>query len=387
MPPSIRNAHDIPNDIIFHISEDLYDSPNGRIVLLQESTKNIKFTQGRTFQSYINEFCGVVGLSSSMLKFMIDTNKRVPDPRQKVRSSCVLIVNHSNNFNKLPNKSLKPALKQLLNEGSFSDVIVHVNGEELPVHKCIMCTQSRIFSNVLATPDIKKTKSENNIGQTSEEERKLVPILDKQYSSRKRLMDFVPECIHIVSEEYDDEKIHLKIIGHEIYMIKLLLEWIYSGDIILPTTMNEVIKLSELSEIFMIDDLTNRCQEDIINHVNVDNVVEILCNNSVPNEDHSNYLLSPIILKHCKSFFLKEFQEILLHDKDVEMKICKIPGLVTSLLTHKTESKSSSKKERKVTFSLSQNEIHSTPMVVDRYNDGLSSISGSSYDRSNLTRD
>lgn len=116
-------------------------------------------------------------------------------------------------------------------------------------------------------------------------------------------------------------------------------------------------------------------------------MVDILCDNSVPNENHSNYLLSPTILKHCKSFFLREFQELLLHDKDVELKICKIPGLVTSLLTHKTESKHSSKKERKVTFSLSQNEIHSTPMVMHRNYDGLSSVSGSSYDRSNLTRD
>lgn len=110
-------------------------------------------------------------------------------------------------------------------------------------------------------------------------------------------------------------------------MVKLMIEWLYSGDINLPTQMKDVIKLSELSEVFMVDDLTNRCQEDIINHVNIDNVVNILCRNSVPNKDHSNYLLSPIILKHCKTFFLKEFQEVLMHDKNVEAKICKIPGL------------------------------------------------------------
>lgn len=170
-------------------------------------------------------------------------------------------------------------------------------------------------------------------------------------------------------------------------MVKMLLEWIYSGDILLPTDMKEVIKLSELSEKFMVDDLTSRCQEDIINHVNVDNVVDILCKHCVPNEDHSNYLLASPILKHCKSFFLREFQEILVHEKDVEAKICKIPGLVTTLLTHKTEAKSTSKKERKVTFSLSQNEIHATPHNADRYQDGLSSVSGSSYDRRDPSRD
>lgn len=35
----LRNAHEFPNDIIFQIEEDLYDSPNGGIVLPQESTK------------------------------------------------------------------------------------------------------------------------------------------------------------------------------------------------------------------------------------------------------------------------------------------------------------------------------------------------------------
>ena len=58
-------------------------------------------------------------------------------------------------------------------------------------------------------------------------------------------------------------------------MIKNMLEWIYSGDIVLPMDMKDVIMLSQLSEEFMIDDLTNRWQEDIINHVNIDNIVDI----------------------------------------------------------------------------------------------------------------
>lgn len=71
-------------------------------------------------------------------------------------------------------------------------------------------------------------------------------------------MDFIPECIQPITEEYDDEKIHLRIMEYDVVMVKLLLEWVYSGDIILPSEMKDVIKLSELSEVFMIDDLTNR---------------------------------------------------------------------------------------------------------------------------------
>ena len=223
----------------------------------------------------------------------------------------------------------------------------------------------------------------------SEEETKLTlsPQRTLRESSRKRILEFVPDCIECVSGKFTDGKIHLVVTGYDTDLVLYLLEWIYSGDIVLPTDMTEVIKLSELSETFMVDDLTNRWQEDIINHVNVDNVVDILCNHCVSNDDQTNYLLSPTILDHCKSFFLREFQEILLHDKDVESKICEVPGLVTMLLWHKTEIKSSSKKERKVTFSLSQNEVHSTPIDEDRYNDALSSVSGSSYDRRDITTD
>jgi hypothetical protein len=155
----------------------------------------------------------------------------------------------------------------------------------------------------------------------SEEEFKRSPSLERHESSRRRILDFIPDCIEAVSNKYSDNKIHLHIIDYDVRMVKLMLEWLYSGDINLPTVIKDVIRLSELSEVFMVDDLTNRCQEDIINHVNIDNVVSILCRHSILNKDNSNYLLSPNILKHCKTFFIKEFQEVLMHDKKVEAKI------------------------------------------------------------------
>lgn len=149
-------------------------------------------------------------------------------------------------------------------------------------------------------------------------------------------------------------------------MVKKLLEWIYSGDTILPYDMEEVIMLSELADKFSVIDLSNRCQEDVINHTNIDNVIDTLCEHSVPNFDSSNYILSESTLDHCKSFFLNEYQEIQLADNQVEEKICKVPGLVSSLLIHKIEHKQFSKKESKVTFSLTQNEIPSELPSDDR---------------------
>ena len=149
-------------------------------------------------------------------------------------------------------------------------------------------------------------------------------------------------------------------------MVKKLLEWIYSGDIILPSDMEQVIKLAELSQKFLVDDLTSRWQEDIINHTNTENITKILCDHCVSNHEKSNYVLSETTLDHCKSFFLSEFPEIQLSDNKVEERIWKVPGLVTALLTHKVEHKQNSKKESKVTFSLSQNEVHSRPAAEER---------------------
>jgi hypothetical protein len=34
--------------------------------------------------------------------------------------------------------------------GTFSDVVIHITKEELPAHKCILCTQSIVFSNIVS---------------------------------------------------------------------------------------------------------------------------------------------------------------------------------------------------------------------------------------------
>ena len=126
-----------------------------------------------------------------MLKFMIDTNKRVPDPRQKVRSSCLLIVNHSSTFKKLPNESLKPAFKQLLNDGTFSDVVIHVGEHKLNAHKCILSTQSPVFKRIIDDEDylanplnpILAKETQNGGDLNSDEEETIQNVFSSSISS------------------------------------------------------------------------------------------------------------------------------------------------------------------------------------------------------------
>ena len=80
-------------------------------------------SKGRVFQSYVNEFCGMLGLASNTLKFMIDGSKRdYINPNKVMNSSCLIKVFHTQEFHSCPNNSLKPALKSVLMNELCSDM-------------------------------------------------------------------------------------------------------------------------------------------------------------------------------------------------------------------------------------------------------------------------
>jgi hypothetical protein len=88
--------------------------------MLKGAVKTVQITKNRMFQSYVNEFCGMVGLASNTLKFHID--KRELNPTKIVNSSCLIKVTHTNEFHNAPNNSLKPALRSVLDNGYCSDI-------------------------------------------------------------------------------------------------------------------------------------------------------------------------------------------------------------------------------------------------------------------------
>ena len=72
------------------------------------------------FQSYVTEFCGMIGLASNTLKFMME--KREISPTKIVNGSFQIKVSHTQEFHNAPNNSLKPALKTVLENGYCSDL-------------------------------------------------------------------------------------------------------------------------------------------------------------------------------------------------------------------------------------------------------------------------
>jgi hypothetical protein len=61
--------------IIFEADENLCQAPSMRVLLLVGSQQALPLTKtARSFQSYVNEMCGLVGLASNTLRFQ--TEKR-----------------------------------------------------------------------------------------------------------------------------------------------------------------------------------------------------------------------------------------------------------------------------------------------------------------------
>jgi len=100
----------------------------------------------------------------------------------------------------------------IMHIGTFSDVVVHVNGEELNAHKCILATQSIVFKRI-----IDRSMQYDNTADTSDRLTKVInrelqnggdliiseEELKENASNRTEVSDLtlkeiVPECIDII---------------------------------------------------------------------------------------------------------------------------------------------------------------------------------------------
>ena len=126
----LRPSSDQPNDIVFEAEEDLYhNSPTRELLMLKGTIKIVPLTRNRMFQSYVNEFCGMVSgssetrggvLASNTLRFSLNVTsvERVGgmtsvNPCKIVNTPCHVKVSHTNDFHNAPNNSLKPALRSI----------------------------------------------------------------------------------------------------------------------------------------------------------------------------------------------------------------------------------------------------------------------------------
>lgn len=279
------------HDIIFEAAEDLYNTSKTQVLLLKQCSKKITIAKPRNFQSYCYEFCGIVGIAYSTVRFLMDG--RDINQESCVMSSTLVKVIHTTEFNLQPPNSLKMSFVNLLETGAFSDIVLRLNTEEFAVHKCILASRSSKFEAMF----------ESNLCEVKENKIQI----DYQY----------PE------------------------LFKLMLHWIYCGEIGFPEDVFELFELMLLADEYLIVDLKEKCEEDILSKLDEVNVMKML----ILTEQHP--MMNDAIIDKCKTIFIEDFDRVYRHNPDLEAEITSYPGLMIKLFSHIHAKKHM---KRKVTF-------------------------------------
>jgi len=278
-------------DINFEAAEDLYNTSKTQVLLLKNCYKTIQIVKPRTFQSYCYEFCGVSGIGFSTIRFLI--GGRDVNPDMSIMSSCHVKVLHTTEFNFQSVNSLKTSFLNLLNTGGFSDVILRVGKEIVKAHKCILASRSEKLNAMF----------NSNLLEANTDE---------------------------VFISYDKPE-----------LFKLMLSWIYCGEIKFPEDIFEVFDLMLLADEYLIPDLKEKCEEDMLAKLDEANILQIL----LLSEKHP--MVNPVVIDKCKTIFIEEFDKVYKLNPDLEQQIAAVPGLMVKLFTH-IHSKKNMK--RRVTF-------------------------------------
>ena len=303
-------------DIIFEAGEDLFS--NSSLALTKGAHKRIALSRSRTAQSYIYEFCGMISVSAVSLRYTLDS--RPLDASIIILTPTLIKVYHCTSIVHSSNNSLQPALLDLLNSGLQSDFIIHVNSKSFPVHKCILMCRSPKFYAMFAS---NMTEAKSN-------------------------------SVHL----QDTDEI----------LFEKLLQWIYSGNVLMPEDSNGVCKLMILADEYMLKDLKMRCEEDMIAKLCPENLVEIMV------AAHSLPLTGDNLIEECLEMFVKEYQKIK-DTPELESIIASVPGLMMKLFG-RFHSASKKARKRRVTFRINES-IVDTLEDVSLFNSGYSSTASS----------
>ena len=179
-------------------------------------------------------------------------------------------------------------------DGTYSDLVLKLSKEEtLDVHKCILSCRSFKFDQLF------------------------------EKSPKIAEMD--------LSEEVKGKT--------EIF--KLLIHFLYSGEVIFPGKADQVFELLKLSYSYSVKDLVEFCEDDIVHKLNENNLLEMII------KLEKSDLISESTLEKCRTLFIKSFPSICNENPNVEERLTEVPGLMKNLLLHVSSKK---KFKRKVTF-------------------------------------
>lgn len=146
------------SEVVFFAGEDIFrDSMVGTRELAIRKHCKCKFDLDdcRTFESYCFEFCGLLNVHYSEIKFMIGTKDIVM--ARNVKKACEILVFYNTQQKKhgssgiLSDYGLPYAYSKLFETGAFSDLEIVVNGEKLNAHKCILTARSEKFKAMLVS--------------------------------------------------------------------------------------------------------------------------------------------------------------------------------------------------------------------------------------------
>ncbi|CAD8088079.1 unnamed protein product [Paramecium primaurelia] len=282
-------------DIIFEAGEDLLNFSKNQVIMIKNNSIKLPIIKPRTFLSYSFEFCGITGLNYKMLRFQ--SLGRDIRPETSIMTSCLVKVIHTTEFSQMAQNPLKTSFQGLFIQGSHSDILLQINKEDpISLHKCILACRSPKFNGMFSS-----NMSESN--QT------------------------------LVKVEYSKPE-----------LFKVMLQWIYCGYWKeFPEEIEDTCDLMLLADEYLITDLKQKCEEDIISKLDSSNILYIL----LFVEKHSNIISQPLLEK-TNSMFIDEFDKIHKLNPNLEQEITRMPGLMTKLFKNLHQKKI--RKGRKVHF-------------------------------------
>jgi speckle-type POZ protein len=153
-------------------------------------------------------------------------------------------------------------------------------------------------------------------------------------------------------------------------LFEKLLQWIYSGNVVMPEDMNDLCQLMILADEYLLNDLKMRCEEDIIAKLSTENLIDIMVS------AHKLPLTGDGLIEECLEMFVKEYQKIK-DTPDLEKIISSVPGLMLKLFG-RFHSVSKKARKRRVTFRINED-------IVDTLDDASLIYSGYSSTASSYT--
>jgi len=287
---------DKQSDIVFQAEENLLNQGTGEIVLTKGAFRSIPVIPGeRNFESYVQEFCGMTGLAAKTLRFL--TEHRDINQNLVINSSCLVKVVHSKDFVK---SDLSNSLNQMFTEQIGCDFKIKAGSKEIPCFSYMLSSRSQFLAKLL------------------EEERK-EPVMK----------------IEGISENQEEA-------------ILQTIKWIHTGNIEFSENIFDVIEILEIARGWSIDELSEKCQENIKGKLTSENVLDLLVKYGGKENIQK---LNEEIWSEAKSLFLREFAYIQQLNPDLEKRIASVPGLMSQLFSHAINAKNP-KKNRHVRFSI-----------------------------------